>query len=345
MEGSEPESAAGDLERWAAIYNIHENLTALFVIGGHMIFPEPEEFNFKEMLKDDAKKWVSRIELIFEKNTVAHILVKAIVFIIAVIGALVDTLEFSREYWPPFASKIVLLSVIGLILITDFSHVILAKRRLVALNRTKRLVNNIVKIIRGATDLQSTPYIILDWQVEHDINEKGNVRYKRLMKIGQQDGTVYWVKVPIGVIDGNSEDRADDLGIEVVNPVDGGRLPWAVIEETDQRKVIAVMLEPPATLGVASSFCLTLTWRGAYIPLIQEAQDKGKITVEHPTNHIQVTFIAPHGLEFTSLRMKKDIGKSEIQNQEDGRSILIWSADNLSEGEYPYTLVCKRKEP
>jgi len=230
-------------------------------------------------------------------------------------------------------------------MIIDFSHVMLAKRRLFALNRTKRLVNNLVKIIRGATDLQGVDYGIIEWKVVHDIDAKGDVNYQRYMKIRETNGNVSWVRVPIGVIDGHPEDRSEDLGIKVINPEDGGRLPWTIIGETDERKTLAILLDPPASTGTDSCFELNLVWRGAYQPLISEHQDKGKMTVEHTAERIEVTFIAPLGLEFTSLRMKDKIGDAEIKTQEDGRSVLIWVAENVEIGEYPYTLNCKKNEP
>ncbi len=164
------------------------------------------------------------------------------------------------------------------------------------------------------------------------------------MNIGYVNDVVYWVKIPIGVIDGASEDRAGDLGLEVTNPEDGGRLPWAVIEETDKKKVLAVMLEPPVTATRNSALRLTLRWRGAYKQLIHDMQDNGKVTLEHPTNRIQIKFIAPLGLEFSTIRMKGRIGDYEIKKQDDGRSILIWTATDLIESNCSYTLVCKHQE-
>lgn len=165
-----------------------------------------------------------------------------------------------------------------------------------------------------------------------------------MLEIEYLSETVYWVRIPIGVIDGRTEDKIEDLRIEVTNPTDGGGLPYAVIEETDQKKVLAIMLEPPAKPGINSHIRMKLLWRGAYSPLIETHIDRGKITVDHFAKKIKARFIAPLGLEFTGIRMINNMGSYEITQQEDGRSILTWDCAELQKGNYSYSLICKKKE-
>lgn len=308
-------------------------------------FPDTEKYKLNDMIREDLKKWILAVETYFENHTLAHIIFKVVLFLIGLAGIIIDTLQITDGFWTPLYTHVLLIIIIVLALTADFFHVLLAKRRHIDLIRSKRLVNNMVKVIRGATNLQIRNYKVVNWEVEHHIKDNGDVEYRRTMTIGYLVGRVYWVKVPIGVIDGEEEDKAKDLGIEVINPVDNGRLPWAIIEETNQKKVLAILLDPPVTSSNNSSLRLSLNWRGAYKPLISEMQDNGKFTVEHETEHLKIRFIAPKGLVFTAIRMIYELGSSNIDVLADGQSVLEWEADNLELGEYPYTLICKRKEP
>lgn len=307
-----------------------------------MSFMEPDYQNNKDNLKADLKKWAYWVEDYFEKNTAAHIFVKVFLVLLAVVGGVLDLLDLEKNYWSPTLTYFFFISLIVIILVIDFAHVTIAKRRKVELNRVKRIVDNMAKIIRGASELQKADYKIIDWFIEHDIDINGDVRYKRVMKIGYLNEIVYWVRIPIAVIDGSPEDKAEDLSIDVTNAEDGGKLPWAIIEETDKRKVLAVMLEPPVTPTENSSFRLSFTWRGAYRPLIHDFQDRGKITVEHPTDRVHLRIMVPRGLEIASIRLRDKIGTQTVTKQEDGRSIMNWVTDNPPKGEHSYTLICKK---
>jgi hypothetical protein len=305
----------------------------------------PNDDSLMSTIRKDINKWIGKLNRYFEDHDSLHIIIKAILLLVGFLASIADILPFAKEHWSTRASYIILFLLVFFAFIVDYGHVQVGKRRLAQLNRVIRLLENMTKIIRGATDLQKSNYKIIDTQVEHDIYENGDVNYKRTMEIGCIDTPVYWVRIPIGVVDGTEEDKAADLGIKVVNPVDNGKLPWVVIEETDQKKVLAILLDPPATAGVNSSFSLSLTWRGAYLPLITDCEDKGKTRVEHQTEKTQVKFIAPVGLKFASMRVQNGIGRWEIHEQEDGRSVLTWKTENIPVGTYPYTLICKRKEP
>lgn len=310
-----------------------------------MSLQDPREREFSYLLRQDIRKWLGRLERFFENNNTAHVVVKTIFAVLGILALLLDSLEVFQASWTKKVFSITLVALLITILVVDYLHVLLAKQRLNTIIQQKKIVKNLERIIRGATDLAIEDYNILGWEVTHDINEEGDVRYSRKMTIAYVGAIVYWVTVPIGVIDGEKEKSSDDLKIEVVNPNDGGQLPYVVIDETDSKKVLAINLNPPATSIRNSSFELRLIWKGAYKLLISDFQDSGKVSVDHETEKIKLTFILPLGLEFVTIRMKKGIGEFRKEELEDGRHMLIWEAKDLKTGSYPYKLICKRKEP
>lgn len=298
-----------------------------------------------QLIWADIVKYTRRFELFFEKNTAWHVIVKTAIFIFGLLAAIDDAVGIFDRFWSPEISRIILISLLLAVLIIDFGHVLIAKRRAFELHRKDSLILNMTNIIREASELNSPPYNIIDWYSEHDITIDGDVNFKKNMRIEYIKEPVYWVKVPIGVVNGETEDKFEDLNIEITNPDDGGKLPYAVIEETDRRKTLAVMLEPPVKLDQPSAIRIRLRWRGAYAPLIREFQDHGRIAVQHDTAKLVIRFIAPHGIEFTGIRMIHHTGDFKIEQQPDGRSILTWSCTNVKKGDYTYTLVAKKSEP
>lgn len=298
-----------------------------------------------KMLKDDVTKWLRIVEYYFEKNTAAHIIVKLFVIVFAILAALDDFLGIADRFWSPVFTSVSLLIIVIVLAIVDFQHVMIARRRAHELKRTRSLVDNMANIIREASGLNSPPYQIEDWFSEHDISPTGDVKFKKVMTISYISETIYWIRVPIGVIDGEMEDKIDDLAIDVRSAKDGGQLPYVSIEESYRKKTLAIMLEPPVTLNQNSSVRLRLTWRGAYTPLISRYQDHGKITVQHDAKKVTIKLIAPLGLEFTAIRMIHGIGSSTIALRDDGRCVLTWECSDVKKGEYTYTLVAKRREP
>lgn len=304
-----------------------------------------ESYSILGRVRKDVNEWVKLIEIYFENHTLAHIIVKTFLFLVSATAVIVNTINLANRYWPPGATFILLLAIIVVAFVIDAGHVFLAKNRLDQLERAQRLTTNTIKIIRNATDLAPTSYKILNWEVTHDINDKGDVVLTRSMSIGYLNEPVFWARVLVGVIDGKGEEDPADLKIRVINPDDGGDLPWTTIENQDQRKILAVLLDPPAKLATNSSFRISLIWQGAYLPLISGKPDPGRLTVENPTDKITLVFIAPLGIEFQGIRMTALTGNSEIKTLDDGRSILTWSATNVAIGRYSYTLIGKRKEP
>jgi hypothetical protein len=300
--------------------------------------PNSNDQSVFAIIGDAIYRLFSKVEHYFEDRFAAEIISKVILFLISITIIIIDVHSIVKQDWFPVFRSWFLAFIIILLLSFDMIHVSLAKKRDI-LSKKFQLDNiNLRRIFWETAYRQPNNYKIIDWSILHNIDDNGNLDYKREMTIGCLDEIINWVKVPVGIINGLSEGITEHLNIKVTNPVDGSELPFVVIEDSSQKRTLAILLDPPASKGVVSKLCVTFQWEGAYSPLVKPPyKDVGRVTIENPTDNLSITFIVSAKFKFQSLSMFNNIGHYTIEDVYE-QSRLKWIATNLIPGVYPYTL-------
>jgi hypothetical protein len=301
---------------------------------------------FKTQVYEDIREWARTVDKGIDEHSTGYWVFKSILAAVAIISIVLDIAQIVTARSARIIIWIILLSIILILIVLDSAHAYTARNRRDLLVRKNRQLQSTIRIIRTATDLTPSKYIVKSSEIRHEISEKGDDTTTRTMRIGFLDSPVNWVKIRVGVIDGKPEDKSEDLHIRVENADDKCELPWTTIDDQPDRKELAILLDPPIkTFADESSFTLRGGWRGAYLDLISGKVDSGRLTVDNLTEKLSLVFIAPKGIEFAGIKPTNLEGKFTIDSQENGQSILKFEAANIQPGSYPYKLHTKKKEP
>ncbi len=268
------------------------------------------------------------------------------VVIAPILSFFADFKSLFGDIWKPTYSYILFVVIILVLSVLDFFHSYLAKKRLNDLQDAKRQIVNAKKLIRRAIDQSPTNYLVLSSDHLYDINSDGSVNYRKTAKIDCSTKPVNWAIIRFAIV-GESQINDGQLDINVYTSEKKGKeLAYFIYDEDSKRKEIAILLDLPSKGKQYSQYCVFVKCKGAYIDLVNYHPDFGSLTIENKTKQISVKFIAPVDFEFMEIKDSNGMfDEYQISDQEDGRSTLVWSGNDIDLGVYKYSLEAKKREP
>jgi len=296
-------------------------------------------------MREDLRKKLADFEHKLETWPALWVVAELLWVILIALGALVAVVQWAQEAFGLAAAAIAAsLIFLLLLVVVEYQQVVRLRRRSEEILKRDRHIRTLIEAIRHSTELQEFDYKQQTVTYLYDIRENGESYCEKEVEIASVVRAIYMVRVLIGCV-GESVpvENVQDLEVVAKNLDDGAPLLVIPIRDTPGDREFVVILDKPIINDETAR--LSVTWRheGLWKQLVEDGRDEGILRVEHPVGTLKKTFMAPRGWKWTTFRCAPRVGTWTIEEQ-GGRSCIVWTADDVSPGNYPYKVFWKRAD-
>jgi hypothetical protein len=278
---------------------------------------------------------VKEINSWIENKTLFQLFFLVITSLAFIIGFSADFLALYTKWGVDFLHTLTSISYV-FILVFAIYHIYLSKKRLTDLVYTRLQLKYSNKLIRRAAEISPTDYKVLESEIVLDIQQNGDVFYKRTMRLTGVRTHIPWAIFSVGTIDGETL-IPQQMNLKITDSVRNADLAFTLIEDNPSRKKIAILLDPPAHKTQSASFCATCYLPKAYIELIKKNPDYGRVSIDNITERFRLVIYGPKNIKLSDFMWtNQPPGVQTKYEQEDGRTVLEWNGINLPIGKYLY---------
>jgi len=180
--------------------------------------------------------------------------------------------------------------------------------------------------------LQSTEFLIRDWQMTYSVDQFGGDDLLEELTIVPEKAVVSVYFQRIGATQSFRELRAT---ISAFDASDLCELPMCEIDRDDTSILYAIILDPPATPDFPKRIEIKCRREELWTDLLNTRTDMGVFDARREVQGFLLRFIAPQGRQWKTLRRHPMIGDVSLAS---GCSQIEWRIANLKAQRLSYTL-------
>lgn len=198
-------------------------------------------------------------------------------------------------------------------------------------------------IIKQIISVHKHPARLLEWAIDHFIEENGDGRTVERQLISVDEGIVYFRHLLYGLIPSAQTPNLDNISFEAINV--NRELPIQIVkaDRLPDSIELTLLLDPPVTPEEPFQLQVVVTRKNLWKSLFEIHKDQASLRLKNKVDRLSVRFFLPNTLNEVHIVGSAASGlkitpKPQIIN---ARRALVFKAENVMEQLYTFDLSLK----